>query len=233
MAKPVQVEDEEFKWFLSQDKSFTVVVFNNHDLDIRFTAENAQSLKEQTQSEEWKMAINGGYFAGSLISATPIGGLSIRGEVLTEVVNDSQNQITQVVIFDHEQLKLNIVPLSQFSSSAYADSRYSYFQTGPLVLKDNQLQSTQIKDSINGVDKYLRAVVGITDKGEIVLGVSRIAMSLEEFANKLLSVETLADRKVTLVNLDGGSSTAIFSPELDQFNFGENKRLPYVIGVKP
>lgn len=231
VLKEQLIESDGYTWYQPATNTMNVIVLKDKDLEVVFTEENAQSLKEQARSERFEVVLNGGYFLGTNLDADPIGLLQIRGEVLSNRVQDSQNQVTQIIVFDHEEKSLSIFPWNEFDDEQYMQEKYSIIQAGPLVMKDGQLQETAIAESINGSDPYLRTLIGYTNEGEMLLLVTRISYSLPDLVKELQRYPITENKQLTLVNLDGGSSTAMHVPDLLQFSFGENKRLPYVIGI--
>ena len=216
-------------WYQDPDKQFNLAIFKKA-FTLSFTAENAQSLKEQSYLDEYSLAVNGTYFRGSYVESEHSGLLQILGKKYWDLIPDKQ--LTNVVIYDESADVLKVIPTSDFNDGDYSAGKYTLFQTGPLMIEDNVVQTQTIADSLNGEGRFLRTVLGFTDAGEKFVLITRVNSTLTELANNILKFPVFQGKKVTVINLDGGTSTSMYSKELDQFNYRENSRLPMVIGVK-
>ncbi len=223
------INSGDIQWYQDSDKQFNLAIFSK-PLTITFTAQNAQTLKEQSILDGYSLAVNGSYYRGSYIEAEHSGLLQIKGKKLWDMVPDSQ--LTQVVIYDEQADSLQFMPTSEIKLTDYKADKYTLFQTGPLLIKNGVVQSAEIAASLNGSGRYLRTVMGVTDDGQKFVLVTRINFTLGDLASMVLSFPIFQNKHVTLVNLDGGTSTAMYSRDLDQFNYQESSRLPVVIGVK-
>ena len=105
------------------------------------------------------------------------------------------------------------------------------FQTGPLVIQDNKISSEYINSSLNGQGSYIRTLIGYTETEKFVVITTRF-YKLEDVANEILNLEIFKEKKVNLMNLYGGPSTAIYSKDYSAINFNETKKLRLVIRVK-
>jgi hypothetical protein len=156
--------------------------------------------------------------------------LQIKGEKFWDMVPDKQ--LTHVVIYDEKADSLDFVATGDFVEKNYKDKKYTLFQTGPVLIRDGVVQVAQIKSSLNGEGRFLRTVLGITGTGEKFVLITRVNFTLLDLANMINAFPVFKDKPLTVINLDGGTSTAMYSKELEQFNYRESSRLPVVIGVK-
>jgi uncharacterized protein YigE (DUF2233 family) len=218
-------------YYQPADRSYSLVVFEKPKLGIKFVSQNVTSLAEQAEQENWQAAINGGYFFNSSIDARPVGLLQIKGQVISQLVTDSQKQATHVMIWDQTQNQLNFASTQDVNVGDYSGAQFSMMQAGPLFVRSNVLQSKAIKDSLNGSGSYLRTVIGYTKDDRVFFSISRYAVTLQEFAQLLKASPVLAPTSITALNLDGGSSTALYTRAVEALNFGETKRLPIMLGV--
>lgn len=211
-------------------RTIQLVTFSG-PLYIDFTEEESASLREQANLNGYSMVVNGGYFRGSYIDAEYSGLLQIKGEPKYQIaLND--NQLTHIVVYNEETTDLEFLPARTFETKDYADEKYTLFQTGPLVVKDGKIQSELISSSINGAGRYLRTLMGFTDTGEKFFVITRSNFDLSKLAEKILAFPAFQDKTINIINLDGGTSTAMFVRDLAEFSFGDSKRLPAVIGIK-
>lgn len=230
VADVTKYEADGITWYQDRSKTFTMAVFKGA-FDLSFATGEAQSLKEQALAKHYALAANAGYFKGTHLDAEHVGLLMINGQVLQPLVNDSQKQLTQVAVLNKETGTLNFVTTRNLDVGSLQRSQINALQSGPLILKDSVVQFTEINDSLNGSGRFARTVLGYTDTGENFIFISRVSLSLDILAGKLLKMEAFECKKISALNLDGGSSTAIYSSQFTDVNFGESKRLPAVIGV--
>lgn len=223
-------ETNGMKWYQDADRSFNLVMLGDKELSVDFTEKEAGALATQALLQDYSLAINGSYFIGSYVTSTPAGLLQIRGKRFTKFV--SNIQVTHILAIDHETGDIDIFPGKNFDASTYTSSKYSLMQTGPLVVSNGVVQTESIDKSLNGNQASLRTLFGRTEQGVNFFVVTKLSFTLKEIAQELLNFAPLKGQKFDLLNLDGGGSTAMYSQDLQQFNWRETARLPIVIGVK-
>ncbi len=216
-------------WCQDSGRNFNLALFSL-PLQTIFTSENAQSLREQSLVAGYELAINGGFFKGSYVSAEYAGLLQIKGEMLAEIARNDK-QVTHVIVYDEKNDLIEFLPASDFDTDNYAEAHYTLLQAGPLIIQENEITTDLIAGSQNGEAKYNRTLLGYTDTGEKFVIITRTTYTLSDLGEVILGLEIFSDKVLHVVNLDGGSSTAMFSKEYDQFSFGETKRLPSIIAV--
>jgi hypothetical protein len=216
------------QWYQDPDKQFNLAIFRK-PFTLTFVAEDAQTLKEQSFLAEYNLAINATYYRGSFVESEHSGLLQIKGERFWDIVPDKQ--LTHIVAYDEAEDTLEFIPTSDFTESRYVGEDYTLFQTGPLIIEENEIQTDLINNSLNGDSRSLRTVFGVTDNGDKFVLITRVNYTLTTLAEDILGFPIFAGKRITVINLDGGNSTAMYSKELDQFNYRESSRLPVVIGV--
>lgn len=223
------VEADGISWYQDTAKTFNLAIFSR-PLTVLFTTESAQKISEQALLNDFVLAVNGSYFQGSYVESEHAGLLKLGEAIYGELVDDSQ--LTHVIVYDTVTDDVFFQAVEEVDVTDYEDDGYMLMQTGPLVIKDNEVQTDFINDSANGSGRYLRTLFGYTDDGQRFFLVTRSNFTLTALATQLLEFPIFAGKKLNVINLDGGTSTAMYSQDLEQFNFGESKRLPVVIGVK-
>jgi uncharacterized protein YigE (DUF2233 family) len=209
---------------LKNDEIYIVLTSATKNLRLLYNPFNNLSLKKLAQQEDLIFMINAGYFTKEKQHA---GGLIIEAELLFPFFQN--NQLTHVVTFDSVLNNVGVVNVEDFiNNNTFA---YDFaFQTGPLIISNNVIQDDYINNSINGNELAKRSLMGINERGEVFFIVTRKVFSLATLAEKLLEVEGLGS-KISIVNLDGGSSVAMYLSHKEEFQIGENKILPALIGL--
>lgn len=225
------IESDNISWYQDPDKNFNLAIFKQ-PIVVTFVDKEATQLEDQANIAGYKLAINGGYLRGdSYLDAEYAGLLQIKGKAMYQIAT-GDNQLTHIVVYDEDADILKFEPASNFPRENYTSESYTLFQTGPLLIKDNVVQVNLINKAPNGTERALRTVLGYTNTGEKFVVVTRSSFTLEKLADTILNLDIFKGKIINVVNLDGGTSSAMFSKELSQFNFGSSKRLPAVIGVK-
>ncbi len=184
--------------------------------------QNLQNFQEVIQTNELNTAINAGYFHSDYNHS---GLLEIKGELIAPIVpNDVQ--VTHIVEIGET---INIYPSSTYKTNSDQTTK---FQTGPLILKNNQIQKDYIHNSLNGDGEYLRSVLGITETGEVFFLATTELYSLTDLAEYILCLNVFSGKAITAINLDGGTSVALYAQENEDIRLGLEKRLPFFLGVK-
>lgn len=211
-------------------KTLQLAIFTK-GLVVDFRDSEAGSIKDQSLLEHLNLVVNGSYFRGSYVDAQHAGLLQIKGEPLYQIATND-DQVTHIVVFDEKDNTLKFEEAKDFPIDSYKKDYYTLFQTGPLLIKNSQVQTDLITASNNGGGKYLRTVLGYTSTGEKFFLITKVNYDLTKLSEKILGLPMFANKIINVVNLDGGTSTAMYSADFPNFNFGESKRLPSILGVK-
>jgi len=172
--------------------------------------------------------INASFFDGDRLDAGHAGWLRTLGTTYAPVRAD--RQLTHIVRYDSRSGVTDVLPWKDFKPS---DSQHTIeFQTGPLIIRHNEVASDLIANSINGPGKYTRTLIAVGGKNELWFITVRKPVSLDSIARVLLRLSLFKGKRIDVVNLDGGPSVAFFAKAFPQLNYNTNDRLPLVIGVK-
>lgn len=228
ISEPFILESRSITWYQDQKRQINLALFSK-PLNFFFTESEAQSVREQALQSNLELAINGTYYIGSYVNATHSGLLQIRGDFLSDFVPNVQ--LTHTIVYNHANDSIEFVRARDLGDSLYFSSNHTLLQTGPLLIVNNQIQHEFINGSLNGGQESLRTVLGYTSDGEVFFAISRTGVTLTAFSEQLLQNQVLRGKQITVINLDGGASTAMFSKDLEQFNFRESARLPLIIGI--
>lgn len=192
---------------------------------IVYDQNQSKTVRDIGIENDFKILINGGFFNDQNQYA---GALEIEGVVITPPA-PLDTQLSHVARYNPTTTLFDFIETRSFER----DNSYSLaFQTGPLFLLDNEVQDSYIDASINGNGEYIRSFIGQLDSGELIAGVTTKRVTLKDLAAKLLEASIFDGKKLSLINLDGGSSSALFLGEGNSQNYGQFKVLPVLIGFK-
>ena len=212
------------------ESSFTLIT--NEDLGVRLTVSKltptmiynpnqTSTVKEVGINSKFDIMTNGGFF---LEDNQYAGALVIDSKIISQPA-PLDKQLSHVVTYDPTSNSYEFIPTTKFNINLGYDLA---FQTGPLMILDNVRQDAYISNSVNGSGEYLRTFFGVTTEGEVISGISTKKITLELLSDYLL--ETFKEKQITVINLDGGSSTALFLGESNAKNYGQFKILPVLLG---
>lgn len=200
--------------------------------DVNVFKSNLTSLstaKEVAELNGDQVVVNGGYFTDK---KAYIGLLWNGGERLGEL-SVSNPQATHIAHYDKITGKLEFISSTDFNNNQFFDnSNNIYIQTGPIIIDQNEVQTSFIDRSINGNQSAVRTFFGYTESGKIFVGVTTQGYDLRALGTQLLSKDFFAGENISVLNLDGGSSTSLYSTENPAISFRYFKQLPYFVEFK-
>lgn len=212
-------------YYHDETAALTVVRFKK-PLDIYIQTPATKRLNEVANEQQYRVAINGSFFTVTSEHA----GLLYRNGTTTVPLAPQDKQLSAVVSIDASST-ITMKPISEFKNTDLA-GKTTAFQTGPLVIVNNHTATSSIANSLNGEGNYARTVLGTTASGQTFFAIFSERRTLFEVAAALQSLKLFAHDTITAVNLDGGPSTALYTPEQPQLHFMSTKFLPIIIGIK-
>ena len=214
-----------------------VVVYNSADFDLSiigfkdnfeiiYEPLNPFSLEAAAQQYPYRYIINGSYFEHSRVHA---GWLSIFGVSHSPVKPD--RQLSHMAILDTSTGYLAFPELGLWDATLTSPKTLE-FQTGPLVIHANTLDTLSIQASINGSEPHLRTLLAFTEEDAMTYFIiTRKECGLDELGKQLLSLPLFSGKTLSVLNLDGGSSTALYARNHPDLNFNIRRPLPVLLGI--
>ncbi len=211
-------------------KQFEMTIVSIHgDIDFIYEPFNAKPFGELAKESNFRFAINATYFAGSNVHATHCGWLKMYGnKIISKKMNDPQ--IKYISQYNKQTKKIYFFYYKDFITTD--DSNSLEFQTGPMVVESDSLSMQSIASSINGMRKAPRTLLASTDHKNIYFITVRTSVQLQEIGNFLRSLLIFDKKKLDVINLDGGPSTALYSKNNPEINFNTKPQLPFLLGVQ-
>lgn len=197
---------------------FLIPRANSFQLDY---LENA-GRKELSKFQSFDLVFNSGYFTPDLRHA----GLLISDGAQKVALAPNDLQLNGVVRFTIDR-GVEIIYNPNFKSD---DGAVFEFQTGPIFIQDNIIADEFINKSLNGRTRHMRTFMGYSDEYSLIIGISTEPVSLYDLSEIILKSARFT--RLNLINLDGGSSTAIYIRDQNNKSFRSFKQLPFLIGVK-
>ena len=175
------------------------------------------------------LLVNAGYHDGNYADARPEGLLVIDGTVIA-ALKPGDRQLTHVLSIDVAGTITAIRPAIAGAVQA-PGAGMTQVQSGPLITEDGQPTLRWIAGSLNGTDAYKRTAIGRTRDGATVIVIARMPCSLPALARIVLAAGRYRARGLTLLNLDGGPSTAIHADIPSGLSYGADKVTPVGFAV--
>jgi uncharacterized protein YigE (DUF2233 family) len=222
----IEKPDYVFDYYSNHDLGIYAAKFDSESVSLEYLSQmdlaksTSEHLDESNSSTS--ILINAGYFTPEF---SHIGLLAESGDISSSL-SFNNPQANAVVQFNNGTL-------SDFMANDYVYSNEVdlAFQTGPLIIKDNIIQSESINNSLNGNGTYLRSVVGYSDEGYGFILASINTVALSTIGEFLINEDVFFTGNITAVNLDGGSSVSFASSENEEFGYRRDKKLPYYIKI--
>lgn len=202
-------------------KGVFTVIFPDQNIKLIHNTE-LKTTQDLTDAYDFNYVINAGYF---LEDKSHAGLLLLNSEIKVRLAQLEQ-QLSHVVTFDNSSIKF--IAKEDFIGEGIQNA----FQVGPLFIDRNRIREDLINNSINGRGRYLRSILGITESGKSFFIAFTRPRSLDEVYKYIIEIKDLKNEIISAINLDGGSSVAIFSLEDETFAFGSQKKLPFFLGWK-
>lgn len=208
----------EIKIYDKQNGIFTII-FPDQSLSL-VSNSSELSVQDFATNNRLDYLINAGFFLEDKSHA----GLLIQNGEKKVSLATLDKQLSHVVVLNDNAIKF--APKEDFIYEGIQNA----FQVGPLFIDRNNIREDLINNSVNGRGRYLRSILGITESGKSFFMAFTRPRSLNEVYEYILELKDLKNEIVSAVNLDGGSSVAIFSLTDETFTFGSQKRLPFFLG---
>ncbi|MBP0016805.1 MAG: phosphodiester glycosidase family protein [Cyanobacteria bacterium SBLK] len=219
-------QDNEIEVYTEQKYGIAIVAFSG-TFDLIYHPTKVLPLKDVAQYFEYRYIMNGSFFEGDRLNAKHAGWLSILGMNHSSIKEDPQ--LSHVVRYNPSSGAIEFVPLEEFEP--LRSDNYIEFQTGPLILHNNKLAEKYIRESINGLGEYKRALLAYTNDKQKYFIITKEVVALDDLGEYLLTLPIFSDKILNVINLDGGPSVALYSKNFPELNYNEEDRLPILLTI--
>ncbi len=209
------------------EAKITLVSFRK-PFDFIFIPKDAPPIAQFGEKSEYNFLMNGSFFDGTRLDAQHAGWLKIFGKEIAPLKQDAQ--LSHVVVYSPRSGKMKFIEFEQFVPDA--NSETIEFQAGPVIISENRIADSFIKNSINGMREHIRTLIGYSNDRMTHFIIVRQKMTLPSVAERLLQLSLFKDKSISVINLDGEPSTALWIRPFPELNYGEQERLPILFGVK-
>lgn len=227
-----KVYDSQFKLYYYEPFELSIVT-SKRIFQFDLIRDNEENVEDIANKFGYKYLVNSSFFGKNAEGLYEHAGfLNFYGDVWYPLRTDEDTrQLTHIVRYDKVRKSLEFVPWQDFETKE-GNKYVVEFQTGPLVLKDNEVQKDLIYNSKNGRSTHTRTMIGYNDDGEYFLITFRTFVSLNEAADILTNLKLFKNQNINIINLDGGSSVTFYSKDYPEYNFNTDAVLPLFIGLR-
>jgi len=203
-----------------------VVVEVPDTLTFLYLPHNEIPLDSLARRENLRCLINGSFFQGVRGNAQHAGWLAMYGQKLTPTMDD--RQLTHVVVSNGSAWSTTFVPARTFAGPT--GPAKLEFQTGPLIIENGRIREDLIRGSINGSTAHARTLLATIDQRRCFFISVTSRMTLSDLAAGLVRFSIFSGGRLDVIDLDGGSSVALYVRDVPLVNTNVHDRLPIVIG---
>ncbi len=193
-----------------------------------YLPQNDAPLDSIARRQNLRCLINGSFFNGARGNASHAGWLSMYGCRVTPLMDD--RQLTHIVRNNGTKRTIEFLPVRSFVASE--DSQLLEFQTGPLVIEMGRIREDLIQSSINGPTRHTRSLLATLDQHRCFFITVAERVTLTDLAATLLRLSVFQKGRLDVLNLDGGSSVALYVRDLPGVNSNADDHLPILIGFR-
>lgn len=185
------------------------------------------SVESIGKESNWRYLINATYFSGPRSNAKHVGWLRINGHIYEPISDDKQ--LTHVARIDRHTGDISFTYYKDFIAEYNED--FLEFQTGPLVVENNKVAEDYIRSSINGLRTAERTLLASTDNKHLYFIICKSYKDLISIGSYLIKLSPFARKRLNVINLDGGPSTALYSNNYSKLNYNSAASLPFLLGI--
>lgn len=183
------------------------------------------------REHQYSAAINASYFGWHDDGTYFPAGVWYNNWFLITPQKLDQKDINLQVLAYYNKWKLELYDNSSVDLSTISQTTPgTYFNAGPWLVKQWKINPDIVKSRSHWQSKTYRTAVLRTATGNVYFLVATAKIDLPQFIVFAYKSNLVAQgEKFDLVNLDGGSSTSLWTPGL---KFNSKKTLPLFIGIK-
>jgi hypothetical protein len=193
-----------------------------------YDSHNGATVDSVGRKNDLRCIVNGSFFSGVRGDAHHAGLLARYGRLVSPAIAD--RQLTHVVRINSTAQSVTFLPAQTFIPSG--DPHAVEFQTGPLVIEGGEVREDLIRSSINGLTAHTRTLLATLDGRHCFFVTVTEKVALNKLAVLLRGLEMFQEGRLDVINLDGGSSVALYLRDAPGWSYNAGDRLPILIGFR-
>ena len=226
MEPTLKIVDDDIHEYTFNAYDISIIAFRRN-FEIIYEPSQTLSVHQVGQRFKYRYLVNGSFFEWSGEHA---GWLSISGNNLTPLKHD--RQLTHVAVLKTTTSEL-VLKSAELWKPSMSDKANLEFQTGPLVIQANVPDMSLISQSINGLRAHQRTLLGFTEEDITKFFITvRKPERLDTLAEYLLKLSIFEGKTLSVINLDGGPSVALYTQAHPELNHNRDAVLPILFALK-
>ena len=226
MEPTLKIVDDDIHAYTFDTYDISIIAFRSN-FEIVYEPSQTVSIHEVRQSFKYRYLVNGSFFEWSGQHA---GWLSISGNILRPLKRD--RQLTHLAILNTTTGKIVFLSAELWEPSM-SNKENIEFQTGPLVIRANELDMGSIRESINGLRSHQRTLLAYTEEDRMKFFITvRKPEPLDNLGKYLLKLSIFEGKTLSVINLDGGPSVALDTQDHPELNHNGNAVLPILFALR-
>jgi exopolysaccharide biosynthesis protein len=226
MEPTLKIVDIDIYAYTFDTYNISIVSFRNN-FEIIYEPSQTLSIHQVGQNFKYRYLVNGSFFEWSGKHA---GWLSISGNKLTPLKHD--RQLTHIAILNTTTGEM-VFKSAELWEPSMSDKANIEFQTGPLVIQGNVLDMPSIRQSINGQRSHQRTLLGYTEEDKMKFFINvRKPERLDKLGEYLLKLSIFEAKTLSVINLDGGPSVALYTLTHPEMNHNGGAVLPILFALR-
>jgi len=226
MEPTLKIVDDDIHAYTFDIYKMSVIAFRSN-FEIVYEPAQKLSIHQVGQRFEYRYLINGSFFEWSGEHA---GWLSISGNNLMPLKHD--RQLTHIAILNTTTNEM-LFKSTELWLPSMSDKANIEFQTGPLVIQANVLDTSSIRQSINGLRSHQRTLLAYTAEDRMKFFIIvRTPERLDILGEYLLGLSIFEGKTLFVINLDGGPSVALDTQAHPEMNHNGGAVLPILFALR-
>ncbi|HEX7573379.1 MAG TPA: phosphodiester glycosidase family protein [Bacteroidota bacterium] len=193
-----------------------------------YNSHNGATVDSVARKNDLRCLVNGSFFSGVRGDAYHAGLLARYGRLVSPALAD--RQLTHVVRINSTAHTVTFLPAQSIVPSS--DPHVVEFQTGPLVIEGGEVRKDLIRSSINGLTAHTRTLLATLDGRHCFFVTVTEKVALIDLAVLLARLDVFQGGRLDVINLDGGSSVALYLRDAPGWSYNAGDRLPILIGFR-
>lgn len=145
------------------------------------------------------------------------------------ITKPNDMQIQSLLAYNTKENKAKIFDLKDLDQTGSYDL---VFQTGPQIVRNNELDSIAIKNSLNGAVPNFRTAFATVDNKDLYVIITRETATFYQMGHLLLDSGIFYKGELNAVGFDGGPSTILYVKDHDDLGWRIISSVPFCLGVK-
>ncbi len=195
----------------------------SNGVEFLFLPNNSSSLPDVAERLRYNYLINASSDSAGANYRTGL--LKIGGIQYGSFIEDKSR--SYIVRIDRPSGRVAFIPHSAFISDS--SKTVLEFQAGPLIIENGKAVSSQIQKP---GEKHRRTLLALLGNTEMYLLVTRGQYALPDLAEKLVSFSIFKGKRLDVIVLAAGDSSAVYARNFPRVNLNAEGRMPLLIGIR-